>query len=198
MIDCNTFLSRYSDYLDHDMSVAERDAMEAHADVCDECAHYDRVVRRGTDVLRDLPEIEVSDDFADRLRWRLYAAEEEERRQRRLATPAQAAGTLAIAALLAATAWVPLMHSRPHVGRLPAVAAAAPREGTFFRKLMAGPLHQEATGLTSRLAQIGVSVREMPYHDVVFRTQGPLLGQLASYSPPPPAGAGAQAGEVQP
>jgi hypothetical protein len=162
--------------------------MEGHADECPHCAHYDRVVRRGTDVLRDLPELEVSDDFADRLRWRLYAAEEEDRRERRLASPAQAAGTLAIAAMLAAAAWVPLMHPRPQVGRLPAVAVEAPREGTFFRRLVAGQPHQEATGLTSRLAQIGVSVREMPYHDVVFRTQGPLVGQVAVSSP---AGAGA-------
>lgn len=184
MIDCNTFLARYSEYLDHDMSVAERDEMEGHADECPHCAHYDRVVRRGTDVLRGLPELEVSEDFGDRLRWRLYAADEEERRERRLASPAQAAGTLAIAAMLAAAAWVPLMRPRPHVGRLPAVAAEAPRrEGTFFRRLTAGPLHQEATGLTSRLAQIGVSVREMPYHDVVFRTQGPLVGQVAVSTP---------------
>jgi anti-sigma factor RsiW len=188
MIDCDTYLARYSDYLDHDMTVAERDEMEAHADDCPHCADYDRVVRRGTDVLRGLPELEVSDDFADRLRWRLYAAEEEDRRARRLASPAQAAGTLAIAALIAAVAWVPLMRPRPHVGRLPAVAVEAPRrDGSFFRRLVAE--HQEANSLTSRLAQIGVSVREMPYHDVVFQSQGPLVGQLASYSPP---AAGAQ------
>lgn len=191
MIDCDTFLARYSDYLDHDTSVAERDEMEAHMDGCQECAHYDRVVRRGTDVLRDLPEIEVSDDFADRLRWRLYAAEEEDRRARRFASPAQAAGTLAIAAAIAAAAWVPLMRPRPQVGQLPAVAASAPREVSYLRRLMAGELHHEATGLTSRLAEIGVAVREMPYHDVVFRTQGPLLGELASATPPVPLAAAA-------
>jgi hypothetical protein len=190
MIDCETYLARYSEYLDHDMTVAERDEMEAHADECEHCAQYDRVVRRGTDVLRDLPELEVSDDFADRLRWRLHAADEEDRRARRTASPAQAAGTLAIAALVAAAAWVPLMRPRPHVGLLPAVAVEAPRrDGQFFRRLTEGPLHQEATSLTSRLAQIGVRVREMPYHDVVFQPQGPLLGQLAVNSP---AGAATQ------
>jgi len=194
MIDCDSYLARYSDYLDHDMTVAERDEMEAHADECPHCADYDRVVRRGTDVLRGLPELEVSDDFADRLRWRLYAAEEEDRRARRLASPAQAVGTLAVAALIAAVAWVPLMSPRPHVGRLPAVAVEAPRrDGSFFRRLVAGAEHQEATSLTSRLAQMGVTVREMPYHDVVFQSQGPLLGQLASYSPPAAGAQGAVA-----
>jgi anti-sigma factor RsiW len=184
MIDCNTFIARYSDFRDGDLSWAESVEMEAHVDDCPACAHYHRVVQRGTDVFRALPELEVSDDFGDRLRWRLYQADDEMRRARSGAAPAQAAGTLAIAAAVAFAAWVPLMHSPRAVGRLPAVAAAAPTQATLFRRLATGALHQEATSLTSRLAQIGVHVNEMPYHDVVFRPQGPLVGQLASYAPP--------------
>jgi len=190
MIDCNTFIARYSDFRDGDLSWAESVEMEAHVDDCPACAHYHRVLQRGTDVFRALPELEVSDDFGDRLRWRLYQADDEMRRARSGTAPAQAAGTLAIAAAVAFAAWVPLMHSRPFVGRLPAVAAAAPTQSALFRRLVTGSLHQEATGLTSRLAQIGVHVNEMPWHDVVFRPQGPLVGQLASYAPQP-ADAGA-------
>jgi hypothetical protein len=185
MLDCNTFIARYSDFRDGDLSWAEGVEMEAHLDDCPACAHYHRVLQRGTDVFRALPELEVSDDFADRLRWRLYQADDEMRRARSGAAPAQAAGTLAIAAAVAFAAWVPLMHPHPAVGRLPAVAASAPSQATLFRRLTSGALHQEATGLTSRLAQIGVRVNEMPYHDVVFRPQGPLVGQLAVYTPPP-------------
>ena len=191
MIDCNTFIARYSDFRDGDLSWAESVEMEAHVDDCESCAHYHRVVQRGTDVFRALPELEVSEDFGERLRWRLYQADDEMRRARGGAAPAQAAGTLAIAAAVAFAAWVPLMHSGPAVGRLPAVAAA-PSQATLFRRLASEALHQEATGLTSRLAQIGVRVNEMPYHDVVFRRQGPLVGQLASFTPPAPdAGAAA-------
>jgi len=189
MIDCNTFIARYSDFRDGDLSWAESVEMEAHVDDCPTCAHYHRVVQRGTDVFRALPELEVSDDFGDRLRWRLYQADDEMRRARSGAAPAQAAGTLAIAAAVAFAAWVPLMRARPPVGRLPAVAAAAPSQATLFRRLASGALHQEATGLTSRLAQIGVHVNEMPYHDVVFRPQGPLVGQLAVFTPPADAAA---------
>jgi hypothetical protein len=185
MIDCNTFVARYSEFRDGDLSWAEGEEMEAHVDDCPACAHYHRVLQRGTDVFRALPELEVSDDFGDRLRWRLHQADDEMRRARAGAGPAQAAGTLAIAAAVAFAAWVPLMRARPTVGRLPAVAAAAPSEATLFRRMVTGSMHQEATSLTSRLAQIGVRVNEMPYHDVVFRPQGPLVGQLASVTPAP-------------
>lgn len=185
MIDCNTFIARYSEFRDGELSWAEGEEMQEHVDECPTCAHYHRVVQRGTDVFRALPELEVSDDFGDRLRWRLYQADDEMRREREGATRSQVAGTLGIAAVIAFAAWIPLMHSQPPVGQLPAVAASAPSQATLFRRLASGSLHQEATSLTSRLAQIGVRVNEMPWHDVVFRPQGPLVGQLASYTPAP-------------
>jgi anti-sigma factor RsiW len=183
MISCQTYLDRYSAYLDHDVSWAERDEMETHADECDACAHYDRVVRRGTDVLRGRPELEVSEDFGERLRWRLHQADFEDRQGRGMARPAQALGTVAVAAMVAVAAWVPLMRPRHAVGSLPAVAVEAPSR-QFLRRLLSGAEHQEATGLTSRLSEIGVRVREMPYHDVLFRTQGPLVGAVAVTSEP--------------
>ncbi len=187
MITCQTYLERYSAYLDHDVAWAERDAMEAHADGCDACARYDHVVRRGTDALRGLPELEVSDDFGERLRWRLHQADYEASRERGMAGPAQALGTVAVAALVAAAAWVPLMRPRHAVSSLPAVAVEAPSR-QLLRRLLATAAHQEASGLTSRLAEIGVRVREMPYHDVVFRPQGPLVGAVAVTTGPDPAG----------
>ena len=180
MIDCQTYLERYSAYLDHDVSWAEREEMEAHADECANCSHYDRVVRRGTDVLRDLPEIEVSEDFGERLRWRLHQADHDARRERSMARPAQAMGTVALAGMIAVAAWVPLMRPRASVGHLPAVAAEAPaRQGLIVRRLLTAHAHPEGTGLTSRLAEIGVRVREMPYHDVVFGSSAPQLGSVA-------------------
>lgn len=178
MISCQTFLERYSAYLDHDVSWAEREEIEAHADECESCAHYDRVVRRGTDVLRDLPELEVSDDFGERLQWRLHQADHEARRER-MARPAQALGTAALAGMIALAAWVPLMRPRPSVGSLPAVAAVAPQKQGVLRRFLPHATHKEATGLTSRLAELGVRVREMPYHDVVFGSHAPLESGLA-------------------
>jgi hypothetical protein len=190
MISCQTFLDRYSAYLDHDVSWAEREEIEAHADECESCARYDRVVRRGTDVLRDLPELEVSDDFGERLQWRLYQADHEAKRER-MARPAQALGTVALAGMIALAAWVPLMRPRASVGNLPAVAVVAPQKQGVLRRLLPAPSHQEATSLTSRLAELGVRVREMPYHDVVFGSRGPLESGLA-ITLPASAGSGIQ------
>jgi hypothetical protein len=188
MIDCQTFIERYSAYLDHDVSWAEREEIEAHADECETCARYDRVVRRGTDVLRDLPELEVSEDFGERLQWRLHQEDWEAKRERNLARPAQALGTAALAGMIALAAWVPLMRPRPSVGSLPAVAAAAPARPGVLRRLLPDAAHQEATGLTSRLAELGVRVREMPYHDVVFGSHAPMGPGLAVTMPAVTAG----------
>jgi anti-sigma factor RsiW len=183
MIDCQKFLAEYSAYRDDELSWAEREAFEAHLDECDSCAHYDRVVRRGTDVFRDLPEIEVSEDFAARLQHRLYHVEEERRWAGRRASSGAATATFTLAAAVAVAAWVPLMRpSAPRPAALPAVAVQAPARESFLSRLV-GTQHLEATGLTSRLARVGVSVREMPYHDVVFRPSGPLT-TLAVYTEP--------------
>lgn len=182
MMDCQTFLAGYSAFRDGDVAADEREAFHAHAGSCDACARYDRVVGRGVLVYRALPELEVSSDFGERLRHRLYHEDMERAWARRRATPGAALATAAIAAGIALFAWVPLMSVRDRVPSLPAVAAAAPEAG-FVKRMLRGALHKEATGLTSRLAEIGVAVQEMPYHDLVFRPQGPVVGQLAAYSP---------------
>jgi anti-sigma factor RsiW len=182
MMDCQKFLAEHSDYRDGSVSWAEREAFEAHIEACPSCARYDRVVGRGVDVFRSLPELEVSDDFMDRLKHCIYTEDLERRRWARRPSPAAGLATAAIAAGVALFAWIPLMQPGERVPSLPAVAAEAPRS-SLVRMLTTPSLHQEATGLTSRLAQIGVAVQEMPYHDLVFREQGPVVGQLAVYTP---------------
>jgi hypothetical protein len=194
MMDCQEFLAHHTEWLDGELPWAERQALEAHAGACPSCARYDRVVRRGAEVFRkQLPELEVSDDFMDRLRHRIYSEDLERARAERRATPGAALATAAIAASVALFAWVPLMQPRERLVSLPAIAAETPRQ-TLVQRLVTSPLHPEATGLTSRLAQMGVDVEEMPYHDLVFRPHGPVVGQLASFVPslddlaPQPAG----------
>ncbi|HEX2204382.1 MAG TPA: zf-HC2 domain-containing protein [Longimicrobium sp.] len=177
-MDCQTFLDGYTAFRDDDLSWDERVEFEVHLDECERCARYDRVVRRGTDVLRDLPEVEVSDDFGARLQHRIFHLDDERARAR----SGVGAGTLAMAAAIAAVAWVPLVGPRETLLQLPAVAATAPRSGGVVDRLTT--VHHEATPLTSRLAEVGVAVRELPYHDVLFRPDGPLVGQLAGYTPP--------------
>lgn len=178
-MDCKEFLANYSAYRDGEVSWVEREAFDAHIDECESCAHYDRVVQKGTDVFRHLPELTVSDDFAERLQHRLWHVDDEERSYAaRRTAAARTTATLSVAAMVAAAAWVPLMQPRGDVPALPAVAAQAPPREGFVQRLTSAP---EATAFTSRLAQIGVAVREMPYHDVVFHGDGALV-QLASFS----------------
>ena len=180
-MDCQTFLDGYTAFRDDDLSWDERVEFEVHLDECERCARYDRVVRRGTDVLRALPEIEVSDDFGARLQHRIFHLEDERARAR--GRSGVGAGTLAMAAGIAAVAWIPLAAPRETLLQLPAAVAVAPARGGVVERLVT-PVHHEATPLTSRLAEVGVAVREMPYHDLVFRASGPLVGQLAGYTPP--------------
>jgi anti-sigma factor RsiW len=183
MMDCKEFLASHSAYRDGELSWPEREACEAHLDACEACARYDRVVWRGAELVRDLPRIEVSEDFGERLRHRLYHVEEEMRAPRfAVGGAGTAASTLAIAAVLAMAAWIPLMQPRDRVVELPGVAARAPDPRGVVDQIVA-PVHVEATRLTSHLAQIGVAVQELPYHDLVFRPRGPLVGQLAVMEP---------------
>jgi anti-sigma factor RsiW len=190
MMDCDKFLAEYSEYRDGEVSWAEREEFEAHMDACEACARYDEVVRQGGQVLRSLPELEVSDDFMDRLKHRIYTEDLERKRAASRGTPGAVLATAAVAAGVSLFAWTPLMRPSERLVSLPAVAAEAPRQ-TLVRRLLDSTFHQEATTLTSRLAQIGVAVQEMPYHDVVFRAQGPVVGHLAvfaSMDEPAPAG----------
>lgn len=70
-MDCRTFRERYSAFVDESMSDAELVAMEAHRGECTVCARYDTAVRRGLLVLRNLPALEPSAHFRERLNDRL-------------------------------------------------------------------------------------------------------------------------------
>lgn len=72
---CSDFMARYSDFLDGCVDPAEADLWSSHAEVCESCARYDRVTRRGLQLVRDLPPLEVSPDFHRTLNARLGSPE---------------------------------------------------------------------------------------------------------------------------
>ncbi|HEU0013145.1 MAG TPA: zf-HC2 domain-containing protein [Longimicrobium sp.] len=175
MIDCGSFLEGYSDYRDGLLPRAEREAFAAHLRVCASCARYDRAVARGAGVLRELPELEVSDDFGARLQHRLFHLEDEMavRRRRRVRMPRYA--VTAAAAAVAAVAFVPLaQRATPGVmTMLPSVAVQAPRPD---------PAHLASSeGYAARLEEVGVDVYPTPYREVLYR--GGAVATLAGYEP---------------
>ncbi|MGH7483041.1 MAG: zf-HC2 domain-containing protein, partial [Longimicrobiales bacterium] len=72
-IDCGVLLDRHTDYVDGRLTPLEQLRIRAHLASCESCARYDRVVRRSGELLGELPRVDVSGAFGDRLRRRLVA-----------------------------------------------------------------------------------------------------------------------------
>ncbi|HEY8468108.1 MAG TPA: hypothetical protein VIL18_00630 [Longimicrobiales bacterium] len=131
---CQEFLARYSDYLDELVDPLEAVQWRRHIEECVACGRYDRVMRQGLELVRTLPRIEPSPDFAARLQHRLFHLRDEGVGER--TSGASAVVALAIAGMLAAVAWSPLL--RPdrftiEVGEAPArvpdrAVGASPRQ----------------------------------------------------------------------
>jgi hypothetical protein len=174
MMDCDTFLDGHSDFRDGLLMLPDRVAFQVHLRECDSCARYDRVVHKGVQVLRNQPQLEVSDDFMERLQHRLYHVDDEmanaRNRRRRGPVSRGAAAALAAAAAVAAVALVPQLYrgAAPTVTMLPTVAATAPVAETPAYRLANGPSASE--GLAAQLEEVGVEVYPMPYGDVLYHT----------------------------
>lgn len=124
-MECQEFLEGYSEYLDGRLAEGRRDDFRAHHGACEACRRYDRVVRRGTNVWRSLPEVEPSADFLPRLQHRLYHIDDAER----LAAdrPLGSAALVAVAAVgFLALAWLPFATQMSVEVQLPPVAVEAP------------------------------------------------------------------------
>src|SRR5690606_33520694 len=89
----------------------------------------DRVMRQGLELVRGLPLLEPSSDFKPRLQHRLFHVQDERADER--ASGASAVVALAIAGMLAAIAWSPLLRQAPLTIDLPAVQARAPAHGAL-------------------------------------------------------------------
>jgi hypothetical protein len=126
MVDCSRFLQDYSAFRDEVLEDEVRVQFEAHLLVCPSCERYDRVISEGVRLYRKCPELEVSDDFLPRLQHRLYHVEEELKGPGRVGSGVRAALPLALAASIAAIAWIPAMRSAPTLHELPPIAARAP------------------------------------------------------------------------
>lgn len=106
---CDEILAAHTDYLDGLLPAHEAARVQWHLASCTACGRYDRIVRRGTELVREMPEIVPSDDFTERLQHRLYHVQDAAAlASTRGASPGVAA-TVAVAGVLALLAWSPLM-----------------------------------------------------------------------------------------
>lgn len=182
MVNCERFLDEYSSFRDGDLPVWEMAAFRAHRDECPACAHYDRVVGEGVEVLRSLPELEVSEDFGARLQHRLWHEDMDRLEQRRRARTVRFAGGVGITAAAAGLALGLMIRPAASPSEpLTPVAVESVGQGGY----VVDDPHHEVGRVSSELARLGVDVYELPYHDVVYRRDATLVASLAQYAGDP-------------
>ena len=136
-MDCITFVSRFTDYLDGALTRQDSRAMEEHLAVCGSCLRYKNVVEQGRSVLLSLPVPELADDFSSRLEHRLFRAAATPSDD--VASRAPALAVLGIAVLLTVVAWAPLiLGSSPVVHLEPIVVDHAPATAPRIQATLAG------------------------------------------------------------
>jgi anti-sigma factor RsiW len=105
---CEDFLARHSEYLDDELSAVAAAGMRQHMAACERCARYDRVLRRGLALVRELEPVAPADDpYAGLQR---YLARRSERAAAR-AVRGPLAATVAVAGVLALFAWSALFRA---------------------------------------------------------------------------------------
>ena len=125
MLSCKDCLARHSDYLDARLDAIAAAEIREHLASCPRCARYDRVLRRGVKILASQPPIEPSPDFIFQLDQRIQFEH-----QRAAFQPVRflAAASVAVAAMLALAAWIPVLmlatQDKVAVDVVPAVEAS--------------------------------------------------------------------------
>src|ERR687894_851682 len=70
-MDCREFGKNHLAFVDDTLSAVDTAAMRCHLNVCSRCARLDTRIRRGLLLARNLPIVQPSADFMERLNARL-------------------------------------------------------------------------------------------------------------------------------
>lgn len=124
-LSCAEFRARHAEHVDGLLSDTEEPRWREHARTCLPCARHDRAVRRACDLVRSLPCLSASEEFQPRLRHRIFHIQDEEHFTHR-GSGGHVAVSLAVACLMAALAWSPLLQGGPEPLELAPVRARAP------------------------------------------------------------------------
>ena len=110
-MNCSDYVAALTDHLDGSALEEDVRGLEAHLESCAACRRYRAVVEKGAELLRALPEPELTEDFGPRLQHRLYHVDEEAALYGAAsATPAMT--VVGMALLLTALAWSPTLRHR--------------------------------------------------------------------------------------
>ena len=126
-LECRRFLDGYSDYRDGCLVLEARSRLTRHIAACASCARYDRVIRKGVQVLRaERPEMAARPTRVAAVR---RLARIEELRPRALGAAGSGmtlAASLIVTVLLTAAAWLPFLALQTPEVEMPPVVASAP------------------------------------------------------------------------
>jgi len=119
---CSDFLEQFSEFVDEAGPVDFQADAQAHADGCPSCARYLHTWFQGRSLLHDsLEEVQLNDDFRDRLQHRIYALQDRRALARYSPVRGMAAGLAAIAVLASAGLLMPWFTEEPEVALAPIV-----------------------------------------------------------------------------
>ena len=126
-MDCKEFTTRHAAFIDDTLPGFQMAAMREHVTACARCARRDADVRRALFLLKNLPTVQVSDGFQDKLRARI-TAEGPAYQAKRRSSPTMSMKWAAAAVLLVAVGGVASWPESQAEGitRLPAVYASQP------------------------------------------------------------------------
>lgn len=103
---CQESLTLYSEYLDGALPEGVRERFEVHLALCESCARYHRVVRKGLRLVHEMPEVEPSSDFHERLQHRIFHLMDERLEPRRRGRTGTVASIAALG-MIAFALWQP-------------------------------------------------------------------------------------------
>jgi len=131
-MDCQEYLSRFSEYLDGRTEADVSSEIEEHRSQCERCSRYSHTLEAGRGILQALEPLEVPADFRPRLHHRIYHIEDGAPIARHsLRSGATMVSVFAMAVLVAVSAWAPVIRSPEASIELPAIVVADPAPPSF-------------------------------------------------------------------
>jgi hypothetical protein len=121
-MDCRTFRENHAAFVDDTLPAIDVVAGQRHLLECQDCAQYDITIRRALLVFRNLPSIEPSADFSERLDRRLREARTAPRAERHYRGPGL--GTFAATALGVIVLGYAAAYALETSNRVPQIALA--------------------------------------------------------------------------
>ena len=125
-MDCKEFTTKHAAFIDDTLPGFQMAAMREHMGDCARCSRRDADVRRALFLLKNLPTVQVSDGFQDKLRARITAEGPAYQAKRSFqAMPVKwAAAAVLLVAVVGVGTWPE--SQTEEITRLPAVFASAP------------------------------------------------------------------------